>query len=526
MAKKAIRALHLLTARGVHKAPATGDFSDGGGLMLRVRAGSASWVLRYTAPTGKRREMGLGAAGLGSLAQAGQSLTAARDAAHKARELLRQGLDPLEARAHRRQAARTADELRQADSARERWTLARCARDYHARVIEPTKTDKHAAQWISSLENHVPPAIWHKPIGGVTAPELLAALLAVEPHERARNLTTDRPQETVRRVRQRLDAVFEDAIFHERCTANPAAAIKRKMREASPREKAGEFAALPYREAPALMRRLQAAVGTAARCLELALLTAARTNEVLAAEWPEFDLDAGVWVVPAEKMKAKEGHTVYLSQPAVDLMKAQKALRLDHQRMVFPSPMPGRDDKPLSNMAMRQSRQSPCTESMRARLGLYAPRTPPSVPSFLDAKQPWNHVVVATTAPPGSRCASWRPSMAPALLRDQPARQARGVGERLKRRALAWRAESPQRRVNQGCTRRCTEGSHRGQVGGQEWMQHARRSVRKQVRTEVPALGTQGAQVSKQQVSTWVSTKGGGRVAPGERAAQLASAAP
>jgi integrase len=350
MAKKATRALHLLTAREVHKA-STGDFSDGGGLMLRVRAGTASWVLRYTAPTGKRREMGLGAAGRGSLAQAGQSLTAARDAAHKARELVRQGLDPLEARAQRRHAARAADEARQADSARERWTLARCARGYHARVIEPTKTDKHAAQWIASLENHIPSAIWHKPIATVTAPELLAALLAVEPHERARNVTTERPQETVRRVRQRLDAVFEDAIFHERCTANPAAAIKRKMREASPRDKAGEFAALPYREAPALMRRLHAADGTGARCLELALLTAARTNEVLSAEWCEFDLDAGLWVVPAAKMKAKEEHTVYLSQAAVELLKAQRATKLD-PRVVFPSPMPGRGDKPLSNMAM------------------------------------------------------------------------------------------------------------------------------------------------------------------------------
>ena len=50
-------------------------------------------------------------------------------------------------------------------------TLARAARDYHERVIVPTRTDEHGAQWLSSLENHVPAAIWHKPIGQVRPPQ-------------------------------------------------------------------------------------------------------------------------------------------------------------------------------------------------------------------------------------------------------------------------------------------------------------------------------------------------------------------
>ncbi len=82
--------LHLLTAREVLNA-GDGDHGDGGGLNLRVRgAGSfASWVLRYTAPTGQRREMGLGACHRPNVQQAGAALIGARDLAHRCREQLR-----------------------------------------------------------------------------------------------------------------------------------------------------------------------------------------------------------------------------------------------------------------------------------------------------------------------------------------------------------------------------------------------------------------------------------------------------
>lgn len=111
--------LHLLTARQVLRAT-DGDHADGGGLLLRVRSARTSaagkplppadcWVFRYTSPSGQRREMGLGLNRRGSLAQAGDSLTSARDAAHKARELLRQGIDPLQARDAQREASREAE---------------------------------------------------------------------------------------------------------------------------------------------------------------------------------------------------------------------------------------------------------------------------------------------------------------------------------------------------------------------------------------------------------------------------------
>lgn len=298
--------------------------------------------------------MGLGVALRGSPKQAGETLTGARDLAHRCREQLRQGVDPIEARDQHREAAREAEAARKSEKARERRTLARCARDYHERVIEPTKTDRHAAQWISSLENHVPAALWDAPIDTITAPALLQALTSIKPHERARNLTEDhRLGETTRRVRQRLEAVFEDAQFHGWCEGNPAAAVRRKMRETMPSKHAGQFAALPYREAPALMQRLQQAQGTAARCLELAVLSAARTGEVIGATWDEMDLDAALWTVPAARMKAKADHVVYLSARAVEVISAQRG---QDRTLVFPSPMtldmPDGERKPLSNMAL------------------------------------------------------------------------------------------------------------------------------------------------------------------------------
>jgi integrase len=345
-------ALHLLSTREVLTA-VNGDLNDGGGLVLRARSGSCSWVLRYTAPTGKRREMGLGVCHRGSAAQAGQSLTMARSKARDARDLLAGGVDPLEARERQRMEALAAAQMRKAAEARQHWTLARCARDFHERVIEPTRTSKHAAQYIASLENHMPASLWHKPIGDIEPPELLQALNAIKPHERARNMTdSGRLQETVQRIRQRLDAVFEDAIFHKRCSSNPAAAVRRKMRETMPRKEAGQFAALPHKEAPAFMARLRAAEGTAARCLEFAVLTAARTAEAMGARWSEIDLNAATWLVPPERMKASgkdkaEPHLVHLSARAVAILRGQAK---QHAELVFPSTV--KKDAEQSNMAM------------------------------------------------------------------------------------------------------------------------------------------------------------------------------
>ena len=340
--KRTATNLHQLTVKAVQNA-GDGDLTDGGGLLLRVRGDSASWVFRYTAATGKRREMGLGVARRGSASQAGDGLTLARSLAHNAREQLALGIDPIDERDGRRAAAQAVDEAKKATAKRERATLARVAREYHERVIEPSRTAKHSAQWIASLEHHVPEALWHAPIDTITPPVLLEALSGV----RSLADADVKVPETLQRVRQRLDAVFEDAMFHGHCSTNPAAAIKRKMAEGQGKRKRGQFAALPYRDAPAFMAKLRDQQGLGARCLELAMLTAARTAEAIGAAWPEFDVDGATWTIPGERMKGGELHMVHLVPRAVEIVKGLQGL---HATYLFPSPMVA--DQPLSNMAM------------------------------------------------------------------------------------------------------------------------------------------------------------------------------
>lgn len=196
------------------------------------------------------------------------------------------GQDPIEERQRIKDAAKAVEATSKAQKKRQHLTLATAARDYHERVVEPRLTTKHAAQWIVSLELHVPAEVWHKPIAAITAPELLEALSSV----RSVEVRGRRVPETLRRICQRLDTIFEDAIFHGQCTTNPAAAIRRKMREQLPAKQASEFKALDYRQAPAFMVKLRQAEEVSARCLEFAVLTAARTSEALTAQWSEFDL--------------------------------------------------------------------------------------------------------------------------------------------------------------------------------------------------------------------------------------------
>src|SRR5882762_10405971 len=298
--------LHVLSPREV-QAAGSGDHADGGGLFLRVKESNANWLLRYTSPSGRRRDMGLGVAHRDTMPAAGESLRLAREKAKRARDDLAAGRDPIDAK----RAARRADAERTAGARAQRkaeaLTLARVARAYHERAIEPGMNAKYSEVWIRSLECHVPPAIWNKPVAEVGAVELFEALAKVK-----RVLP-----ETANRVRRRLAAAFDDAIFFGHCTVNPAGAIRRKLTE------------------------------VAARCLEFALLTAARTAEVLGATWNEIDERAGAWTIQGARMKGGDDHTVYLSRRALAILMEMRAIGSGY---VFPSPM--NVEKPLSNMGM------------------------------------------------------------------------------------------------------------------------------------------------------------------------------
>lgn len=328
-----------LTVLEVQKA-VSGDHFDGDGLILRIRGESAAWVFRYSSPLGKRREMGFGPATRGNAESTGKSLSAIREIVDDARRLIARGEDPIEAKHAKNKADRERHAAVKVAKQKVRLTLARAARDYHARVIEPRRTPKHAAQWIASLENHLGDALWNSPIATIEQDDLLDRLI---------ELNNDIP-ETASRIRQRLEAIFDDAIFRREATANPAAIVKRKLREVGSKQKPGHFRALAFPEVPAFWIALAAQNGTAAKAFQFLILTASRTGEALGASFDEFNLDTSIWRIPPERMKAGEEHIVNLSPHALAIIKGQQANPNADPRWVFRSPT--LNGKALSNMAL------------------------------------------------------------------------------------------------------------------------------------------------------------------------------
>ena len=109
----------------------------------------------------------------------------------------------------------------------------------------------------------------------------------------------------------------------------------------------GHHAAMPYRDVPAFVATLRERSGVAALALEFAILTAARSGEVMGARWAEIDLEAKVWTVPGSRMKAGRVHRVPLSGRALEIVKALGEAKTGE--FVFPGTKPG---KPLSVMAL------------------------------------------------------------------------------------------------------------------------------------------------------------------------------
>ena len=331
------RVLHRLTQDKVAQLlrdHTQGRHADGGNLYLRIRPNAApTWVFLYQPPgAASPREMRLGDA-------RGMTLARARDLARAARDERAIGADPLAAREQARESERAERHAAEQEAERESATLAREARRHHELVSSTFHNPKHAAQWINSLEQHVPARLWHMPIADAAQKhgEFLEFLQPLYITKR----------ETASRVRLRLDAVFDDAMLRGLCTANPAAAIKKSLAKFAGKRRKGSFAAYAWAKMPGFMKRLRALDGITPRALEFTILTVARSGETRGMEWSETDLRAATWTVSAERMKAGEPHLVYLSDPALAIVKDMRGL---DPRLVFPSL--ARPGKPLSNMAM------------------------------------------------------------------------------------------------------------------------------------------------------------------------------
>ncbi len=318
--------MNQLSVTAVKAKVEPGYYGDGAGLYLQVsKAGTKSWLFKYTL-VGKTREMGLGPLHAISLAEA-------RDKAAHCRKLLVEKVDPIVAR----DAAQRAAQLEAARS----MTFDQCAEAYIQANRDGWKNAKHVAQWTSTLAVYASPHFGSLPVQSIDTALVMKAL---QPIWKTKN-------ETASRVRGRIASVLDWATVSEyRQGDNPArwtGHLEHKLPAPSKVKKVEHHPALPFAEIQSFTRALRGQAGVAARALEFAILTAARTNEVLGARWQEIDVDAALWIIPADRMKAGKEHRIPMIARALALIGEQGDA--DDQAFVFPGMRMG---SALSNMAM------------------------------------------------------------------------------------------------------------------------------------------------------------------------------
>lgn len=315
-----------LSALKIKALTTPGRYGDGDGLWLQVRdAGHRSWLFRYTLH-GRAREMGLGPADEVSLAEA-------RQAAADCRRFLREGVDPIE---RRREAKAEAAAKAQA------FTFRQVAQRYHAAHKSSWRNAKHRDQWLSTMEAYIYPVFGDRLAASVTTGDVMRAL---EPIWWDKSMTANV-------LRGRIEAVLDYAKARDWRTGENPARWRGHLANLLPARnriaKIEHHPALPWQEIGAFMARIRSLDDLAARALELLILTATRTNEVMGAMWQEIDLEAAVWTIPGNRMKAGREHRVPLSVPALALLKGLAAIRRGDEPFVFPSPRKG---QPMSNRA-------------------------------------------------------------------------------------------------------------------------------------------------------------------------------
>lgn len=285
-----------------------GDHLDGPpngvrGLYLQIRnQRNASWGLRYQLH-GRTHWMGLGSALLGD----GVTLDAAREKAKAAREQLRDKIDPL--------VVRRQEHAAQAAAALGTITFAEAAQKFHARHEAGWRNQKHAKQVIQTLKTYAFPVVGALSVADIDTPLVLRILEPIW-HEKP---------ETASRLRSRVENVLAWAQVHGyRPKGDNPARWRGHLDQALPMRskiaKVKHHASMSYHDVPAFMQQLLTRKGTAAKALAFAVLTAARSGEVLGARWSEINFKDNTWTVPASRMKAGKEHKVPLAPQVVTLL--------------------------------------------------------------------------------------------------------------------------------------------------------------------------------------------------------------
>ena len=285
-----------------------------------------NWCVIYDIG-GKRKNMGMGA-----YHSKVNTLAIARAKCDDYLVMIRKGLDPKIKEKRERDL-----QLKEEEESKNLQlnTFTKYAYE-HINNLEPTWTNKKtAAQWRSSLEEYAFPVIGDTPVSDVSRAQVLDILQPIW-YEKT---------ETADRVRRRIAAILDVAISDDlRTERNPAiwrGSLKGKLpsaesvKNAKAPEEERAHPSLHYSDLPEFMAALRGQDGAGARALEFCILNGNRTAEVLGATWDEFDLEEGIWSIPARRMKSRTRHTVPLSKQSVILIQ-----RLAHHRVseyVFPN---------------------------------------------------------------------------------------------------------------------------------------------------------------------------------------------
>lgn len=269
--------------------------------------------------------------GLGPFPEIG--LAEAREKAREMHRLVRQGVDPLTSK----RAQRSAMLARHAAEKDFDW----CVTEFIKSKADEWKNPKHRQQWENTLKTYASPHLGHMLVQDV---DLQHVLLCLEPIWKTKN-------ETASRLRGRIESVLDWATVRKYRTGDNPARWKGHLDKVLPApmkiQKVQHHRAVPIDDMPAFGADLRQRAGVAARALEFTILTAARSGEVRGAIWSELDMDAGVWTIPAGRMKAGREHRVPLSKAAVKLLKElSTGAPAD---LVFPGT---KDRKALSDMSL------------------------------------------------------------------------------------------------------------------------------------------------------------------------------
>jgi integrase len=341
-----------LTALLVRNASEPGKYHDGGGIGLYLRVepnGSRFWIQRITI-NGRRREIGLGSPPVVSLADA-------RDQAIDNKRLIRAGGDPIAER------FKSKDEL----------TFDLAIDRYLETKLTEFRNEKHAKQWRSTLDSYARPFMGRMPVSEI---EVRHVLRVLEP------IWSDKT-ETATRLRGRIEAVLSWATVAGYRTGDNPARWKGNLSELLPKPgkitNGGNHPALSLSDAPSWWRAVNAREGLAARAVQFACLTAARSGEVRGMTWDEVDFDQAVWVIPAERMKANREHRVPLPSRAIEILKCLP--RLEDSEFVFFSSKGGMLSDMTLSAVMRRIQEA---EEANGRTGFLDPRSRrPAVPHGL-----------------------------------------------------------------------------------------------------------------------------------------------